>query len=377
MTTTIDASGVEVLDDVNLVAVRVLSPRAAWNRMKIRTLQAMRNIRKQAAARQAAIAQFVKPYWERIPSGLLGFTLLATMAHTPAYRWVMHRVRGITGLAGRVIRTGLTWGGRATRWLGRSVAGMLGFFWPSGGQRMTAWVNRSSISTSQSFNTFCSEMSRGHQDFYRAATTVAATRTMTKFAFPFALGVGVNMVSQGLLAALVSGIPFIGLPLAAAISTTRGMSIVAATIGGFALADGYGELRKMQADEALITPVAGMHKAEEPVDVTPSPADAPVAAEGPVATTKSDVLADGTPVVVVEGAETDEEAQQLALAHEAQAEADSEQQLRDLEAEVAPQTAAQKRAAAKAHGPQPAGKRGPGRPRGSGKKAVPAPTPSR
>jgi len=371
MSTTFDASGVEELD-ATLVAVKVLSPRAVWTRTKIRVLQAIRRVRGLAAERQAAIAQFVKPYWERIPSGLPGFAMLAAMAHKPSYRWVMRRVETVTSFTGAMVKTGLSLLGRGTRWLGRASAKAVGWVWPSAGERLGHMVENASIRTTLAFHQFCATVSRGHKDFYTAATNDAATSTMTKLALPLALGVGVNLASQGLLAALVSSIPVVGLPLAAMLGTARGMSIAAGIIASISLYDGYGQLRSEKS-----APAAPAQPAAAPADPATGESAAteakPVQETEKVITTR-EVEIDGETKLVVEGTTDPEEVDMAREQHAAQVEADEAAHLKELEAEVA--HPAGKRSTAQAHGPQPRGRRG----QAQGKKAVPStpgqPTPS-
>ena len=382
-TTAIDASGVTprgVEVDRTLVAVRVLDPRAAWTRMKVRALRTLRTVRARAAARQAAIAQFVKPYWEKIPSGLPGLALLASMAHTPVYCWVMRRAEQVTSFTGRTIKTGLVWTGRALRWAGRTAARALGWLWPAAGDRMSTFVEDTSVRTTYAFDKACISVANGHRDFYAAATSDAATTTMRKLATPLAVGVGINLVSQGLLAALVSSIPVVGLPLASVLTTGRGMGIAAGAIAALSLFDGYTAVRKAKATPPLAA--AGV-PAEGPVAPAPAGATtatpeteetAPIAAatieavegEHKAEVTTREVIVDGEVVTIeVTGPVSDEEAQALAIEHIHRQHAEEEAQLRTLEAEMKPGA---KKAAAKQHGPQPKGRGKQSQPRPAGRR---------
>ena len=337
MTTTVDASG--VMDtDATLVAVRVLSPKALWTRMKIRALRALRAVRLQAAQRQAAIAQFVKPYWERVPSGLTGFAALATLSHPPAYRWVMRRVQTVTSFSGRVLRTGLGWLGKAGFKVGMAGAQVLTWMWPSAGNRAADFVLRQSERIGNRYEKICNAVATRHSEFYTAATSPAAMNTLRKMTLPLAIGVGANLATQGLVAATVASVPVIGPALALALSTTRGMMIAGGTITAIALYDGYGQLRKEKAAAPAQAPQAGATASEvvEGQVVPPMGSDEVLTLNEQVVETRTVKVGDEQVVIEVAGAAelSEEEAMRIAQEHVAKQEADEEAELRTLEAET-------------------------------------------
>ena len=333
---TIDASaGVRGQEaDATLVAVRLLDPRTAWTRMKVRALDALRSIRTRAARRSAAIAQYVKAGWDR-----------------PTYRWVMRRAQTVTSLAGHAMKATLTWTGRGLRWLGRTTADVVGWFWPAAGDKLHGFLDNVEVRTVMTFEKVCQSVADVHYDFYEAATSEAATTKIRQLATPLAVVAGANLVSQGALMGIIATIPFIGLPLAAALGTGTGMATAAGAIFGIGLYDGISWLRADRADDQVTTEVKeAVEKPGEQVEVE----------------TREVMVDDEKVVVEIVGASelSTEEVQAIAAEHLAKQQADEEARVRELEAEV---LTGKKKSEAKRHGPQP---------KGHGKKRAQKPMPS-